>query len=92
MMAYPDCAERHLKFQWQSIVDMRSGLSVYGKTVDVFYGEVIDVFDWLTQTYSISRGLSYQESGIKKTYDRDRAVAKLFKLRLSRFEKSQILA
>ena len=81
MMAYPDCAERHLKFQWQSIVGMRSGLSVYGRTVDVFCGEAVDVFDWLTQTYSVSRVLSYQESGIKKTYDRDRAVSKLFKLR-----------
>ena len=78
LMSHPDCSQRHLRFQWQSILDMQSRWAGVGRTVDVFWGEADAVFSWLMEKYSISKVLSYQESGIQKTFTRDQAMHKLF--------------
>jgi deoxyribodipyrimidine photo-lyase len=75
MLAHPDCSNRHLRFQWQSIRDMQERL---GRPVDVFWGEAEAVFSGLMSVYQVTRVLSYQESGIEKTFLRDKAIAKLF--------------
>ena len=36
LVAHPDCSDRHLRFQWQSIQDMQQRL---GRPVDGFWGE-----------------------------------------------------
>jgi len=78
LIAHPDCSQRHLRFQWQSIQDMQKRWASIGRTVDLFWGEAEDVFTWLTARYSIARVLSYEESGIEKTFVRDKSVRKLF--------------
>ena len=74
LLAHPDCSNRHLRFQWQSIQDMQERL---GRPVDVFWGEAEAVFAGLMSVYQVTRVLSYQESGIEKTFLRDKAIAKL---------------
>lgn len=74
MMRLPDLDERHSRFVWQSLTDMQSHLSPFGRRVEVFYGEAVDVFNWLMETYQIEQVLSYQESGILETWKRDKAV------------------
>jgi len=76
MVEHPDCSERHMRFQWQSIQDMQQRL---GRTVDVFWGEAETVFASLTQSVDVQRVLSYQESGIEKSFRRDKAIAQLLK-------------
>ena len=77
LMSHPDCSLRHLRFQWQSILDMQSRLACVGRTVDVFWGEADAIFSWLMEKYSVSKVLSYQESGIQKTFTRDQAMHKI---------------
>ncbi|MFK7784102.1 MAG: deoxyribodipyrimidine photo-lyase/cryptochrome family protein [Crocinitomicaceae bacterium] len=74
MLAYPDTAERHLQFIYGSINEMNRLLDPHGKKVHVFYGEATDVFTFLASSFSIKHVWSYQESGIRKTWDRDKQV------------------
>jgi deoxyribodipyrimidine photo-lyase len=74
LVAHPDCSDRHLRFQWQSIQDMQQRL---GRPVDVFWGEAEVVFSSLMEAFDVQRVLSYRESGIEKTFQRDKAIARL---------------
>ena len=75
LVAHPDCSDRHLRFQWQSIQDMQQRL---GRPVDVFWGEAEVVFSSLMEAFDVQRVLSYRESGIEKTFHRDKAIVRLF--------------
>ena len=75
LVAHPDCSDRHLRFQWQSIQDMQQRL---GRPVDVFWAEAEVVFSSLMEAFDVQRVLSYRESGIEKTFHRDKAIARLF--------------
>ncbi len=86
LMAHPDCSNRHLRFQWQSILDMQKSWASVGRAVDVFWGESEAVFSWLFEKYSVSKVLSYQESGIQKTFIRDKAISNMFALRRVEWE------
>ncbi len=107
LVAHPDCSNRHLRFQWQSIQDLnrtlrgltldpgvqgeikasqitgvlRSDIEAKGiaRQVDVFWGEAEAVFSSLMETFDVQRVLSYRESGIEKTFQRDKAIAQLLK-------------
>jgi len=84
LVAHPDCSERHLRFQWQSLMDMnRTWLRLVqdseARQVDVFWGEAEAVFSTLFDAYEITRVLSYEESGIEKSFLRDKAIAQLLK-------------
>ena len=45
----------------------------------MFYAEALDVFTFLCDNYSVKNVFSYQETGIQKTWDRDKVVQKLLK-------------
>lgn len=79
LMNHLDCSERHLQFQWQCLLDMQKQLEPFGKKVHVFWGEALPVFHWIQQHFSIHKVISYQESGIHKSYQRDKEVAHYFK-------------
>jgi deoxyribodipyrimidine photo-lyase len=74
LIHYPDTAERHLQFQYQSLLAMQHELMQYNNTVHILYGEVITILENLNNTYHIQHLFSYQESGIAATYDRDKRV------------------
>jgi deoxyribodipyrimidine photo-lyase len=82
LVAHPDCSDRHLRFQWQSIQDMNRAfqglvLDSEARQVDVFWGEAEAVFSSLMEAFDVQRVLSYRESGIEKTFQRDKAIAQL---------------
>ena len=84
LVAHPDCSERHLRFQWQSLMDMnRTWLRLLqdseARQVHVFWGEAESVFSTLFDAYDITRVFSYEESGIEKSFRRDKAIAQLLK-------------
>ena len=86
LMDHPDCSERHLRFQWQSFKDINQtwlGLSndSISRQVDVFWGEAEDVFAAFMDRFDVSRVLSYQESGIEKTFNRDLRLQSFFRSR-----------
>ena len=75
----PDCSERHIVFQQQSIEDMNRQLSYAGMQVHVACDEATAVFGYLIENFSLKTVFSYQESGVFQTWERDKSIAKLFK-------------
>ncbi len=78
ILAYPDCSVRHLQFQYHSILAMNQILLPLGKEVHIFQQEAEKVFDFLIQIFDVQTIFSYQESGTKITFDRDKALKKKF--------------
>ena len=74
IIQYPDTSLRHLQFVYHAIKSLNKRLKNYNRTIEVFYGEAIDVFTFLTKTYTIQQLLSYQESGTKTTWKRDKQI------------------
>jgi deoxyribodipyrimidine photo-lyase len=76
---YVDSSLRHLQFTYHSIECLNKKLSDYNKTIIVFYKEAIDVFNYLNNTFQINNIYSYQETGIRETWNRDKTLSLFFK-------------
>ena len=76
---YPDTSLRHLQFQYHSIQAMNQEWSSIGRSVFCCYAEAVTVFSYLLSQLQLKQVFSYQESGIEKTYARDKAIARLLK-------------
>lgn len=79
VIQHPDCALRHLQFQWHSLKDLIKNLQDAEFQLTLCFGKTLDIFESLLQNYDIEQVLSYQESGIRLTYDIDLSLKKLFK-------------
>mgnify|MGYP001189754408 FL=1 len=71
LIKHPDTSDRHLQFIFDSIIDVNSKLSKFNKEVEIFYGSSIKIFKDLNAQFQIVNIFSYQESGIKPSWDRD---------------------
>jgi len=79
LMDYPDCSLRHLRFIYQSILEINEEWKNCGREIFLFHAGALDVFQFLAQEYDIQSVFSHQEIGTQITWDRDKAVAKMFK-------------
>jgi deoxyribodipyrimidine photo-lyase len=77
LMMYPDTSLRHLQFQYFSLMEMKKLLPIHLEP-QLFQLDAVDFFTKITNEFEIDTVFSYQESGIQLTYDRDKAVKKLF--------------
>lgn len=75
MMDAPQYDERHRRFVQQSLDDMNRQLAQHGAQMSLFKAEMLPVLEALVAAFSIQTIFSYQETGLKITYDRDKAVA-----------------
>ncbi len=75
LMALPDTSLRHLQFQYHSVQDI---IKNRGLQIHICYGEALPVFTSLQNSMSIGTVYSYQESGIKETWDRDKTMTAYF--------------
>lgn len=75
---YPAYATRHFTFVYDSVQDLNQSLKIYGKAVEVCYGNSVVVFKSILEQYKVENVYSYQESGIKRTWEIDKQVAALF--------------
>jgi len=71
LIEYPDTSERHLGFIYNSLIDINKKLSSFNKEVEILYGPSLDIFQYLLSQYKIENIFSYQESGIKQSWQRD---------------------
>ncbi len=76
-LRHPDSALRHQQFVYHSIGAMNAQLTPYHRNVEVFYAEAVEVFSYLCDAFHINEVFSYQESGIRATWERDKAVLQL---------------
>ncbi len=77
LISHPDSSIRHLQFIYHSIKHLNDKLSRYNREVEMFYGKSHDVFQFLLDSQSISTVYSYEESGTKITWDRDKKIKRL---------------
>lgn len=66
-------SERHFRFIKQSISEMNGLLADYHTEVLSLHGEVIECFETLQSHFEIIEVYSHQETGIRLTFDRDKA-------------------
>jgi deoxyribodipyrimidine photo-lyase len=76
LLAHPDTSDRHLIFQYHSILQMNAKLGQFNKAVQICYGDAPEVFQHLADQFTIEQLFSYQESGTQLTWERDKAIAK----------------
>jgi deoxyribodipyrimidine photo-lyase len=71
----PDYDERHWRFVHQSLKDLNEKLAKFNTRIHILHSEVLPVFEKLHQTYGIEQIFSHEETGLKITYERDKAVS-----------------
>lgn len=79
LIQHPDTSIRHLQFIYHSILDLNSALSRYGREVHLFYGKSAAIFEHLVKKTNIHQIFSYQETGVKATWERDKEVQNILK-------------
>jgi deoxyribodipyrimidine photo-lyase len=79
LLSHPDSSLRHRQFIYHSILDMNTSLQPFNRHIHVFYANADEVFSYLTKAYSVTKVFSYQESGIKVSWERDKHVAEILK-------------
>jgi deoxyribodipyrimidine photo-lyase len=78
MIAMSHTSPRHLQFQYQSILQLNQKLEKFSQSCVLFEADALAVFKCLSEQFVIQKVFSYQESGVQKTYDRDKILKKYF--------------
>ena len=77
LIHHPDTSLRHLQFVHHAILDLNSRLERFNRRVEIFYGISPEIFEYLAGTTTLNKVFSYQETGIRLSWDRDKAVRKI---------------
>jgi deoxyribodipyrimidine photo-lyase len=75
LITHPDTSQRHLKFIYHSILSLNKKLAPFNREVEIFYGEALDIFEYLSKQCDLIKIFSYQESGTQETWNRDKKIA-----------------
>lgn len=67
---------RHRRFIREGLVDINERLKNYGTRVHVFHCSVLTGLNRILDQYQIMQVFSHQETGIRLTYERDKAVGR----------------
>jgi deoxyribodipyrimidine photo-lyase len=86
---YPDTSQRHLQFVYHSISSLDKVLIEFNRRVELFYAEAIDVFHYLIKDFNIISVFSYQESGIKGSWERDKKIKQFCNSNKIKWQESQ---
>jgi deoxyribodipyrimidine photo-lyase len=78
LIAYPDTSLRHLQFVYHSLRAVKDRLAPFQLSVLTCHGEAREVFSWLLDRFAVQQVFSYQESGTRITWERDKQVKQLF--------------
>jgi len=79
MMVSEDSDVRHWRFVYQSIQDLQNKLKEHGTQIFVFHQECMFVFQEILAQFDVKNVFSHQEIGNNCSYQRDIALANLFR-------------
>ena len=79
LIAYPDTSLRHQQFIYNSLIDANKKLKAFHRSIQTFYVEAPTFFEFILKHFNLKSVFSYQESGIKVTWDRDQKVMNILK-------------
>ncbi|MFB0924432.1 MAG: deoxyribodipyrimidine photo-lyase, partial [Vicingaceae bacterium] len=89
LIEYPDTSLRHLQFVYHSIIALNKTLAPFNRSVTIFYGEAIDVFQYLVADFDVKTIFSFRESGTQITWQRDKKINRLCKQHHIEWQESQ---
>jgi deoxyribodipyrimidine photo-lyase len=81
LIHHPNYSSRHWTFVWQSLMNLKDDLDSFDSGLNILFGDPVDCFEELHERFIISEVFSYQESGLKATFDRDLQLAGFFKMK-----------
>ena len=76
LISHADCSTRHLQFIYHSLLEMQHQLAEFNLEINIFQAEALEVLSCIQEQYTIDHLFSHQESGILKSWLRDKAVQK----------------
>ncbi|MFM2267229.1 MAG: hypothetical protein RL757_670 [Bacteroidota bacterium] len=79
VMQHYDTDIRHLRFVYESLLDINNRLKINNLKVFIFYNESDFVFENIFEKYDIKNVFSHQEIGVNLTFERDKRLKKWFK-------------
>jgi deoxyribodipyrimidine photo-lyase len=79
MMSDTHYTERDWNFVKQSLLHLNNTLEKFETKIHVLFGEFIEILDAVSKKYTIKSLYSHQETGLLKTYTRDKNVSEYCK-------------
>ena len=81
VMNDPHYSPRHFSFIAQSLQDVNLELEKYNAKIHTYYGKTFEIFEKIHQLIGINTVYSFQETGLKVTYDIDKSLKHLFEIK-----------
>ena len=79
VMNYPDYDSRHLRFIYESLLDIEKKFKSYSIKLNLLKCEAQEFFEEISKKYNVNQVLSYQEIGNNLTFERDMYLLDFFK-------------
>lgn len=73
-----DTSKRHLQFIYQSLLSFKNQTKEQNPNTHIFKGNTTDIFKSLIHQFDVQNIYSYQETGVKQSYDIDKKLVTLF--------------
>jgi deoxyribodipyrimidine photo-lyase len=77
--AHPAYSDRHWQFVRESLDDLNAQLAPHHARIQEFTGDPAEIFAHLAEEHNLQTVLSYAETGLRITFDRDKRVAATLK-------------
>ncbi|WOJ92159.1 deoxyribodipyrimidine photo-lyase [Congregibacter variabilis] len=74
LLSDPHYTDRHWRFVWESLQDLRDSLGPRASALHVCLGDPREIFTKLLNDGQLQRVFSYEETGLAKTFARDRDI------------------
>ena len=89
LLQHPDSGVRHLQFIYHSINAINKTLASSNASVSIFYGNSLDIFEFLNTKFDIQTIFSHNESGTERSWLRDKSISKFCKQHNILWQESQ---
>jgi len=89
LLQHPDSGVRHLQFIYHSINALNKTLASSNAFVSIFYGNSLDIFEFLYTKFDIQTIFSHNESGTERSWLRDKSISKFCKQHTILWQESQ---
>jgi deoxyribodipyrimidine photo-lyase len=89
LLQHPDSGVRHLQFIYHSINALNKTLASSNASVSIFYGNSLDIFEFLNTKFDIQTIFSHNESGTERSWLRDKSISKFCKQHNILWQESQ---
>lgn len=78
LMSLPDTSPRHIGFQYISALQVQKKLADSGIIMWIAHADAAEFFDRITALVTVEKVFSYMETGVRATWNRDKAVSSIF--------------